>query len=175
MNTKQQSKTVNKTNNFESDKRLLVIKHLLENPNLPPHLAALKQLSDEELVKTMDFFVLPNSVSTNALKYNYFFARFGSKRAGPSKEKKIKQELEHIDKVLDVIDTQHLSVLKYGLFYGYPTDDWRYYLSKFVKAPIGSGVSRVSRVISSYSFQRAFAFSRMFLLKAINNDKFPKI
>ena len=65
---------------------------------------------------------------------------------------------------------------KFGLFRGYSGYNWRYHMSRFMKVPLRPDESFASnRKISSYTFQRVFAFAYKLIFKGEKNEQFPRL
>lgn len=154
--------------------RVFIFRRIINEDYSPPHLKALVDLKDEELLDIINASVLPNVLSKNAFKFSLFF-NFLLYDRHSSKEKAI-QEINDAKNVCEVMSKSEKEIIKFGLFRGYSGYNWRYHMSRFMKVPLRPDESFASnRKISSYNFQRVFAFAYKLIFKGERNEQFPKL
>ena len=154
--------------------RVFIFRRIINEDYSPPHLKALADLKDEELLDIINASVLPNVLSKNVLKFSLFFNFLLYDRH--SSKEKIMQEINDTKNVCEVMSKSEKEIIKFGLFRGYSGYNWRYHMSRFMKVPLRPDESFASnRKISSYSFQRVFAFAYKLIFKGERNEQFPKL
>ncbi|MFL1707511.1 hypothetical protein ACHJH3_11040 [Campylobacter sp. MOP7] len=150
------------------EQRVNIFRASLGKDSIPePVKQALSDLDNESILAILNMSVLPNSISLNALKYNYMLSRFANRKTDFTRAK---NQMDNIDKVCSIMTKQDKSILKFGIKNGYRGNDWNFHMTRFV---YGSGLQ--GKTISSYYFKRAFGFSQELLVRAENNDIFPKM
>ena len=154
--------------------RVFIFRRIINEDYSPAHLKILSDLKDEELLDIINASALPNVLSKNAFKFSLFF-NFLLYDRNISKNK-VMQEIDDIKHVCEVMSKGEKEIVKFGLFRGYSGYNWRYHMSRFMKVPLRPDESFASnRKISSYTFQRVFAFAYKLIFKGEKNEQFPRL
>lgn len=154
--------------------RVFIFRRIISEDYSPKHLKNLDLLSDEELLDILNASSLPNCLSKNSFKFSLFFQFLLYDRHN-TKDKVVK-EIENIHQVCSTMSKSEKDVVKFGLFRGYSGYNWRYHMSRFLKVPLKPrDVIVGNRRISSYTFQRVFAFAYKLIFKGEKNEQFPRL
>ena len=154
--------------------RVFIFRRAIDGDYSPAHLKALAHLTDSELLDILNASVLPNVLSKNAFKFSLFFKFLLYDRA--ISKNQANKEIEDIKNVCEVMSKGDKEILKFGLFRGFSGYNWKYHMSRFMKVPLRPTDSFTSnRKVSSYTFQRVFAFAYKLIYKGERNEQFPKL
>ena len=154
--------------------RVFIFRRVIDGDYSPAHLKALAHLTDSELLDILNASVLPNVLSKTAFKFSLFFKFLLYDRA--ISKNQANKEIEDIKNVCEVMSKGDKEILKFGLFRGFSGYNWKYHMSRFMKVPLRPTDSFASnRKVSSYTFQRVFAFAYKLIYKGERNEQFPKL
>jgi len=146
--------------------RVIIWRRILENEE--KH--SLLKLSDEELLDILNTTVLPNTLSLSNMKFTMFFSYL-------LKKKDYKNFIKKLDIMFEILSPAEKDLLKFGLFHGFDSYNWRYQMGRYVKTStdIEKGELFTPKDISSNTFEQIFDFIYKIIYKGEKNERFPRI
>ena len=86
------------------------------------------------------------------------------------------KEIFDIKNICETMTKGEKEIVKFGLFRGFSGYNWRFHMARFLKVPLRPKDAFASnRKISSYTFQRVFAFAYKLIFKGERNEQFPRL
>ena len=158
-----------------SDKdRVFIFRRIISEDYSPAHLKGLDDLKDEELLDIINAASLPNVLSKNSFKFSLFF-NFILYDRHKSKDQVMKEVFD-IKNICETMTKGEKEIVKFGLFRGFSGYNWRFHKARFLKVHLRPKDTFASnRKISSYTFQRVFAFAYKLIFKGERNEQFPRL
>jgi len=154
--------------------RVNIFRRIIDSSDEASILKDFLHSSDEDLLLLLNSTVLPNSISLNSLKFSILNNLIIS---DSEKRKRVKTTLEKISSVFKIMSKSEKDMLKYGIFYGYDSFNWKYQLYKYSNhssSPDGGDLYK-RKTISSYMFERAFPFIYRIVSGGESNESFPRV
>lgn len=159
---------------IKEQERVIVFKRIITSSSHNEVLYKLKDFSDNELLTILNSTVLPNAISQDNIKYSVLFSMLTSKS---NKERNSIQKIfSDIKKLFEALSTSEKDLLKFGMFYGFTSINWKSQMNRYISLSSNPVVGELmsKKKISSYFFETIFPFVYSLIKKGEKNERFPR-